>query len=199
MNRNPRPEAKLKRLADPLKDEILRRCLEPGVRQADVLRWVEAECGVDSSPAALSEFLSWWPARKRAMAHEAAVEAWMEHERENTPQISEEELFRRGQAKFAKLAIAEDDMKAWAVTTMAADSRERVELEKTKSQQRAELLALKREELKVKQHLADLAERRVLLLEAKLRAVAEAVEAAKSAGGLTPETLRKIEEAARIL
>jgi len=197
--RNPRADAKLKRLEDALKDEILRRCLEPNTTQAAVLAWLAAECGVVCSAGVLSEFVSWWPARKRAQAREAAALAWMEQARVDHPEWTEEKLFTEGQRKFAIQAIAEDNPETWAVTTMAADSRERVALEKQKAAQRQELIQLKREELKVKQHLAELAERRVVLLEAKLRAVSEAVNAAKAAGGLTPETLAKIEEAAKIL
>jgi hypothetical protein len=196
---NPRADAKLKRLEDSLKDEILRRCLAPGMTQAAVLGWLDSECGVSCSASVLSEFLSWWPARKRAMAREAAALAWMEQAREDHPDWTEEKLFAEGQRKFAIQAIAEDDPKAWAVTTMARDSRDKLKLEETKSQQRAELIRLKREELEVKRHLADLAERRVVLLESKLKAVNDAVQKAKAPGGLTPEALKQIEEAAKIL
>jgi hypothetical protein len=195
--KNPRGDSKLKRLDDALKDEILRRTLQPGIKQSDIIQWLEDECAVLVSPATLSEFCSWWPARKRALADEAACSAWMEHQRETTTKTPEE-IFRDGQAKFAQMAIAREDSKTWAITTMAADSKDRVELERTKSQQRAELIALKREELVQKKKLVELAERRVVLLEAKLREVKEAVIAAKDQG-LTAETLAKIEQAASIL
>jgi hypothetical protein len=166
--RNPRADAKLKRLSDAVKDEIVSRLLQPGVRQSDVLAWLSAEHGVACSPSVLTDFLSWWPARKRAKAREAAALAWMEQARAEHPEWTEEKLFSEGQRKFAIQAIAEDDPKAWAVTTAAADSRERVELERQKSTQRAELIALKREELKVKQRLATVAELKIgeLLLKA---------------------------------
>lgn len=197
--RNPRADSKLKRLPDPLKDEIEQRLGQPGVRQGDVLAWLKAEHGVASSPASLSEFLSWWAARKRSLARESAAQAHMEVARREHPEWTEEQIFAEGQKKFAIMAIAEDDPKTWAVTTSAADSRERLALEKTKSEQRAELIRLKLEELKVKRHLAELAERRVVMLESKLTAVREAVNAAKQPGGLTDEALARIEEAAKIL
>lgn len=58
--------------------------------------------------------------------------------------------------------------------------------------------------LKVKdQELAErqlgLTERRIALLESKLESVSDAVRKAKQEGGITEETLRKIEEAAKIL
>lgn len=167
-HRIPRPDAKLKRLAVPLRDEILRRCMEPGVNRSVVLKWLFDECGVSSSEGALSEFCSWWPARKRALAREAMAEAHMEVVREQHPDWSEEQVFAEGQKKFAIQAIADDDPKAWAVMNMSRDSRDRVSLEKTKTEQRARLIALKTEELKVKQRLATVAEMKIgeLLLKA---------------------------------
>lgn len=53
------------------------------------------------------------------------------------------------------------------------------------------------QELKAQQ--IELERRRVEMLEAKLAAVATAVAQAKTSGGLTPETLARIEEAAKLL
>ena len=50
----------------------------------------------------------------------------------------------------------------------------------------------------IKQQQVDLAQRRLEVVEAKLKAVNEQILKAKD-GGITPETLSKIEEAARIL
>jgi hypothetical protein len=198
-HRNPRPDAKLKRLPDPLKDEILRRCGLPEVTQASILKWLADECAVESSPAALSDFCSWWPARKRALTRESMALAHMEVIREQHPDWSESEVFAEGQKKFAIQAIADDDPKAWSVVNTSRENRERTELEKTKTEQRARLIALKTEEVAVKKHLAELAERRVVLLESKLAQVNAALAEAKKTGGITPETLAKIEEAAKIL
>ena len=167
-NRHPRPDAKLKRLPDPLKDEILRRCGEPGITQAAIIKWISDECGVDSSPAALSEFCSWWPARKRALVREAQAVAHMEVIREQHPDWSEDQVFAEGQKKFAIQAIADDDPKAWAVVNLSRDGRDRIGLERKKAEQRAKLIELKAEELKVKQRLATVAEMKIgeLLLKA---------------------------------
>lgn len=190
---NPRADAKLKRLEDPLKDEILRRCLAPGVTQAAVLSWLDAECGVSCSGSVLSEFVSWWPARKRAMGREAAALAWMEQARVDHPDWTQDKLFSEGQRKFAIQAIAEDDPKAWAITTMAQDSREKVGLEKTKSEQRAELIRLKRDELKVKQRLATVAEMKIgeLLLKAAQDARAQEIAGLDCSKAEKIELLRK--------
>lgn len=176
-DRNPRPDAKLKRLPDPLKDEILRLCLEPNATQAVILKWIADECGVQSSPAALSEFCSWWPARKRALGREAMATAHMEVLREQHPDWDEEKVFSEGQKKFSIQAIADDDPKAWAVVTMSRDSRDKIELERKKSQQRARLIELKAEELKVKQRLATVAEMKIgeLLLKAAKDARAQEI------------------------
>lgn len=177
-DKNPYPTAKLKRLPDPIKDELLARTLSPGVTQAQALAWLAEAHGVESSPAALSEFCSWWPARKRALAREQAVQVWMESEKELHPELTDADLFRRGQRKFALMAIADDDPDAWARTQGVAADATRLEIK------RQELL---------------LAERRVAVLESKLKAVGDEIRRAKESGGLTPETLAKIEEAAKIL
>lgn len=60
------------------------------------------------------------------------------------------------------------------------------------------MLLQKSRDQDLKAQQIDLARRRVELLESKLKAVQDAVTSAK-AGGLTPDTLRRIEEAAKIL
>lgn len=174
--KTPRGDAKLKRLDDALKDEILRRCLSPGVKQSDVLEWLANECCVVVSAATLSDFCSWWPARKRAMADEASCQAWMDHQAE-TGELTPEQIFQMGQAKFARLAISRDDSKTWAITTMATDSAERVKLEREKSEQRAELIRLKRIEVKIKREELEIKKLRVgeLLLKAALDAKAQEI------------------------
>jgi len=129
-DKQPYPTAKLKRLPDEVKDALLHQCMSAGVTQAMALAWLKNSHGVESSPAALSDFCSWWPARKRALAREQSVQVWMESEAELHPELSQEDLFRRGQRKFALGAIADDDPKAWMLTHAAEDSKERLALER---------------------------------------------------------------------
>jgi hypothetical protein len=53
--------------------------------------------------------------------------------------------------------------------------------------------------LKAKEHALALTERRIVLLEAKAKALDDAAKEIGSAGGITAETLRKIEEASKLL
>lgn len=179
-DKQPYPTAKLKRLPDEVKDALLHQCMSAGVTQAMALAWLKNSHGVESSPAALSDFCSWWPARKRALAREQAVQVWMESEAELHPELSQEDLFRRGQRKFALGAIADDDPKAWMLTHAAEDSKERLALERTKAEQRDQLIAIKTRELVVKQRMAAVQEMKVCELILKAAGDARAKEIAAS-------------------
>lgn len=126
--------------------------------------------GIVTSSSALSEFWSWWQLRAAMQRREARVSTMIEELRTKQPSISEADLFEYGQSLFGQMAIAEEDTASWYRT-------QRLALAKTK---------------------LDLERRRIEVLESQLKKVQQAVTEAKS-GGLTPETLTKIEEAARLL
>ena len=109
----PRADAKLKRLSEAVQARIMEMCAQPGMKQTDVLKWIKDECDVRSSPAALSEFLSWYAARKEARQNEARVSAFLDEERNLHPELTDEQLFERGQRAFSLLAIARQDAKEW--------------------------------------------------------------------------------------
>lgn len=120
----PRPDAKLKRLPEEVQAHIVEMCGLPNITQKHILEWILAECDVQSSPAALSEFLSWHAARQEARQDEARVDAYLDEERQLHPEWSDEQLFERGQRMFSLLAISKQDPKAW--TSVQREDRERL-------------------------------------------------------------------------
>lgn len=150
----PRADSKLKRLPLPIMREIVRRCGEPNMRQVDILAWLKAEHGVKSSDTALSEALSYLAARVRAADRDQKVDAWLECEKLEHPELSDEELFRRGQRKFSLLSIAEEDPKGWvAVQKLSVEksdqqlSREKFELLKAQAEKAGQTEAVMKQPL----------------------------------------------------
>lgn len=133
-SRNPRADAKLKRLPEEVQAHIAELCTKPGVTQRSILDWIEKECDVKSSPAALSEWLSWYSARAEARASEARVMAFLDEERQLHPELSDAELFAKGQRMFSLLAIATQDPLAWTRVQKVTVLRDVGELERQKFQ-----------------------------------------------------------------
>ena len=136
---------------------------------ADV-RGILREQGLETSIGALSEFGSWYRLRESLRRREERVAELLERLKAEDPAVPEEKLFALGQSMFAALSIAEEDGRTWVSTQRLALERERLALD----------------------------QRKVAILEQKLRAVAEEITKAKD-GGLTPEALQRIEEAAKLL
>lgn len=136
---------------------------------ADV-RGILREQGLETSVASLSEFGSWYRLRESLRRREERVAELVERLKDEDPSVPAEKLFDLGQSLFAALSIAEEDGKTWVNTQRLALERERLALDS----------------------------RRVAILEQKLRDVREEITKAKD-GGLTPEALQRIEEAAKLL
>ena len=136
---------------------------------AEVREWLAGD-GVETSTAALSEFWSWWQLREALRRREERVAELVDRLKAEDPGLPADRLFMLGQSMFGALSIAEEDGKTWVNTQRLAIERERLEIDR----------------------------RKVALLEAKLAAVREEVRVARE-GGLTPEALAKIEEAAKLL
>lgn len=136
---------------------------------ADV-RGILREQGLATSEAALSEFWSWWQLRQSLRRREERVAQLVDQLATEDPALPRDRLFDLGQSLFGALSIAEEDGKTWVNTQRLALERERLALD----------------------------QRKVALLEQKLTRVQQEVKAARD-GGLTPEALQRIEEAARLL
>jgi hypothetical protein len=137
----------------------------------DAVKAELAKDGIRTSAKALSEFWSWYQLREALRRREARVEGIVDRIKEGNVGLPEEKLWDLGQSLFGAMAIAEEDGREWY---------------------RTQRLSLHRRKLSID-------ERRVAALEAKLRQVQDAVKAAKTVGGLTPETLKRIEEASKLL
>lgn len=136
---------------------------------ADV-RGTLIEQGLTTSEAALSEFYSWWQLRQALRRREERVSELVQRLKDEDPELPSNRLFELGQSLFGALSIAEEDGRTWVNTQRLALERERLDLDK----------------------------RKVSILEQKLLRVQQEVKAARD-GGLTPEALSRIEEAAKLL
>lgn len=139
-------------------------------RSLQDVRSLLAEQGTATSEAALSEFFSWWQLRASLRRREERVAELVQRLKDEDPELPQQRLFDLGQSLFGALSIAEEDGKTWVNTQRLALERERLDLDK----------------------------RKVSILEQKLLRVQQEVKAARD-GGLTPEALSRIEEAAKLL
>jgi hypothetical protein len=191
MAKLPRSDAKLKQLPEETQQRVFDRVLElkrGGGRQNDAIPWIKAEFGVTTSAGALSDFLGWFAARIEARADEQRVEAFLDEERQLHPEISDAELFARGQRAFSLLAIARQDPKQWTSVQQIALNKGAGELNREKLKRKDQELALERE--KWNQKLAEIADQK--------RRIESALKTART-GGLSAEALREIEQAAALL
>jgi hypothetical protein len=185
--KKPRSDSKLKLL--------------PEERQAQIIEWINtpksescigglqhareqlAADGITTGLTALSEFYSWWGLRQLFSDAETFAEEQTELMKEFNPADTDRaEAF--GDYCFLQRAMKEQDPKAFVALGSLRETRKHRELK-----ERVEIKRL------------EIAERRVVVLEnnqAEAKAKLTAVLAA-SKGGITPETLRIIEEAAHLL
>jgi hypothetical protein len=108
-----RSDAKLKRLPIEALIELVARRAQPNVTAADLLKWLAAEHQVYSSQAALSRCWAWIEARVRSHIREQKIDEWMDNEKAEHPELSDEEIFRRGQRRMELITIAEEDPLLW--------------------------------------------------------------------------------------
>ena len=138
--------------------------------------------GIKVSRSAVWAWHSAWKLHQDISEADSIVSDFEEMMRASESGISPEQIEAVGQLLFTKLAMKNHD----------ADEYRQMEYLK---------LAKITAGTKARQKDADLAlaSRRVALLEQNAAKAKEKLEAVKSAGGLTPETLREIEEAAKLL
>jgi hypothetical protein len=169
----PRPDSLYAKLKPAQREELLLLLLEQGGSYEDGVAKLSA-WGVSSSAAALSRFVSrhglpWRLDRARAAAEET---------KSSLPKDWEAEKARGLALKSYELTFRDLSAKEW-VMLKQIEIRER--------------------EQKLKESDLELKERRVKLLEDNQREAKKRLEGIKSKGGLTPETLKQIEEAAKLL
>lgn len=121
----------MKTLPPELQSAIAEFAAQKGNTLAKTLKWLRAD-GTETSIGALSEFLSWYAARQRALHREQRIQAWLELEKLDHPELSDEELFLRGQRKFQILSIADEDPDAWAKIQKTGRDKEQSFLDRQK-------------------------------------------------------------------
>jgi hypothetical protein len=172
--KKPRGDAKLKILPDALQEELWQLLRRTSIEKAEA--WLHTTHGVATSPAALSQFFSWYPRQ-----------GWL----------------RQAESFSDTLKATIKNLPALKATAAQAEQIAQVNFEILAAQNRDSdlFLALQHGKLK-KAELQLKAENQALRLrqyEEKISHARASLEKAKSKGGLTPETLALIEEQLKLL
>jgi hypothetical protein len=85
-----------------------------------------------SRDSQLSSFYSWVKLTRKTMEREGKIQHWLECEKLEHPELTDEELFRRGQRKFKLLAIAEEDPDSWATILREETNSKKLQIEERK-------------------------------------------------------------------
>ena len=136
----------------------------------DARQWL-AQDGFKTSTGALSEFWSWWHLRQQRRQDQSDTETLLEELAKDNPTLSEKKLFSYGQRIFSTLALKNQDPKDWARIQM----------------------------LRLNDQRTDLEARRIAVLEKKAAAFDKLKEASSATGGITADTLKKIEAELKLL
>jgi hypothetical protein len=151
-----------------------------------VAKWLRESKGLDVSRRALERFEAWMRPQAASRRVELAVLARQEAKDLAAAAGARQEVADAFLALGAEFALRTED-------PAAAGEWLRMSAELVKAAQKDAELKLREEDTRLAREKFEAAEKR-------LAAVREACEGAKAApGGLTPETLRKIEEAAGLL
>lgn len=197
-----RADAKLKQLAknDPQAEEDLWRFRNPEeggtvFTYEAILVEIPLRYGFTCSLSSLSEFYSWLKLKRRMDARIARADQLKEELARDTD-LSQDKIIEAGQKLFLTEGFMDQNPKLFAEMVRLGQEDTRIKQGDQKIQQ-------KDREIQQKDKLIAQNNRRIKLLEdaaaeakAKIMAL---TTAAKSTGGLTPETLKQIEEAAGLL
>jgi len=131
---------------------------------AETVQWLDAN-GVETSIGRLSVFLSWYRTNHQIACNDSALHELLD-KYDRDPKISPKRLHEIGHNFFAKMALEKQDPKMWYLSQQIACSREQIDLERQKYHDH---------------------------IQAKKEAIQKELDSAKSQGGLSPETIEKIE------
>lgn len=141
-DRKVRADAKLKLLPQAAQDKLDDFLLQPGNTLAMARDYVRREWDITVSINTLSEWLAWYQARRVAAMRAAKIDGWIACEKLEHPELSDEELFRRGQRKFSMMAIAEELPDEWAkVQALGLEREKHAEKLKTSRERAMDALA----------------------------------------------------------
>lgn len=126
MTRKPRGDSVLKTLPEERQDAIAEHAL--GHKLAETVAWLRDD-GIQTSSAALSEFVCWYGLRRRLERTQSTVDTLLDRLKQERPSMSPEDLFSTGQTLFAALAIETNDPKVWVGTQRLALRQQALALE----------------------------------------------------------------------
>jgi len=129
--RKPNSNSVLKNLPEERQAAIAEYCREHSLR--DTVKWC-ADDGITTSIAALSEWFSWWKLAQRAQERARRVDSFLLEEKQLHPELTEAELFDRGQRLFSMIAMAEEDAKNWTALQTVSLKRGLLALDREKFQ-----------------------------------------------------------------
>jgi hypothetical protein len=159
----PRSDSKLKILPEDRQSQIADFASTNAL--ADTVSWLQ-ESGIETSITALSMFLSWHRLNQQVGRNETAVLTLLGDLAKQDPSLGPERLFDTGHQFFAASALEKQDPKSWSMIQQVAIRKAHSQLEFAKYHDN---------------------------VEARKAAIQRELDAAKNTGGISPETLKKIE------
>lgn len=173
MSYKPRGDSKLKTLPPAVQAELFAQCQQAG-GYAAAAAWLLAEHAVKTSATALSHFFGWYPF---SLARTASYAQQFEAEIAKLPDMAGKaaQLSQIGQVGFEMLAMQSNDLEGYAT------------LKKLRLKEEEQTISRESHALKLRQY------------EDKISAARSSLEKAKSKGGVSPETLKLIEEQLKLL
>jgi hypothetical protein len=187
-----RADAKLKNLHEEALQELWRfRNPEEGGEKLTL----EAICvevplryGFTVSLSTLSDFYAWLRLKRRLDAR-ATLADQLKLELAKNPDVSEEQIKKAGQRLFMAEGIIEKDSKVFADMVKIGQADTKLQQNDKRLKQTDKVIDQNNRRIKLLEEAAAEAKAKLLAL----------TSAAKSQGGLSPETLKQIEEAAGLL
>ncbi len=159
----PRSDSKLKTLPEARQADIAAYAVDHSHPQ--VVEWLSAQ-GIDTSASAVSQFLAWYKAIQQLHRNESAVRELLRDFAQNNPQISPERLEQAGTYFFTSMAVERQDPKIWYLAQQTACLKAKLELDLQKYRDQ---------------------------VQARKDAIQNELDAAKDKGGLSTETIERIE------
>jgi hypothetical protein len=157
---------------------------EKGHSYKECVAWLAADAIVVGKEQ-LRKWRDWYYLRSLRQQSRDDARTLLESEAQEGETIPEEKIQRIGNQLFAMMAIKERDVQAWAAVQNVQQNERR--------------LAQNEEKLRQSEKSLGLATRKVEMLERKMQSALDQLSAAKSKGGVTPETLEKIEQTLKLL
>jgi hypothetical protein len=195
-SRKPRSDSKLKNLPEDVQERIAGWCQEDGLQSACSRCAAELQPPVQTNPTSLGEFYAWWRLQRTFRQADSFAREAEEMLKEEFPDATPEKIAAAGQLVFTMQATNAGDADTFKeleyLRVRKEEAQHNARIAELKIQQKDKQIAQKEKDIA-------LATRRVEMLEANAAKAKEQLEAVKAKGGLTPETLAAIEQAAAML